>query len=98
MKKYIFFLFSLFTFLLFTSFGTDADKDWKLEKNKNGISVFSFVSEGETLKEIKTLTIVHSSIVAIVSVLLDVKNYPNWIYNCSESYYLKKINSYEMIY
>jgi hypothetical protein len=99
MMKKIYYLSSLlFIFALFTGFDSINEKVWKLEKNKNGIKVYSNVPEGETLKHIKAHAIVKSSLSSIVAVLIDVPNYTNWIYNCSESNSLKQVNNQEMIY
>lgn len=88
----------LFILILFTSFNSDKTAIWKLEKNKNGIKVYSHIPEGESLKQIKTYTIVKSSLSSLISILLDVPNYPSWIYNCSEGRIVKKINEFELIY
>ena len=88
----------LFFLIISTSFDADDTAKWKLEKNKNGIKIYSNVPVGESLKQIKVYTTVHSSLSSIVTLLIDVPNYPQWIYNCSESNCLKKINKKEMIY
>lgn len=84
--------------ILFTSFNSDKSAIWKLEKSKNGIKVYSNIPEGESLKQIKTYTIVKSSLSSLIAILLDVPNYPSWIYNCSEGRIVKKINEFELIY
>ncbi len=97
--KTIFYIISIFTFLIVaTSFDADDTAKWKLEKDKNGIKIYSNVPAGETLKQVKVYTTVHASLSSIVFLLIDVPNYPNWIYNCSGSNCLKKINKREMIY
>jgi hypothetical protein len=98
MKKIFYLCFLLFIFTLFTGFNSGKEKKWKLEKYKNGIKIFSNVPEGETIKQVKAFTTVNSSLSTIISVLIDVPNYTQWIYNCSESNCLKKINNYSMIY
>ncbi|HEY6978062.1 MAG TPA: START domain-containing protein, partial [Chitinophagaceae bacterium] len=51
--------------------------------------------ENSRLKEVRTVTEVTSSLSAIVALLLDAKNYPNWIYSCSEASTLNVINNHE---
>ena len=60
--------------------------------------VYSCIPEGESLKQIKVYTTVKASFSTLLSVLMDVPNYPNWIYNCSESKMIKKKNQKEMTY
>src|SRR4030095_2264754 len=69
--------------------------DWVLQKNENGIAVYTRYAEGSHIKEVKVVNEVTSSLSALVALLLDVKNYPNWIYACSEASVLKEINNHE---
>ncbi|MCO6501211.1 MAG: hypothetical protein J5I47_12660 [Vicingus serpentipes] len=71
---------------------------WKLEKSKNDIQVFSFIPEGKSLKQIKSHAIVKAEMSTILNVLADPDNYVNWIYKCSLSKKIKRINKTEMVY
>ena len=82
--------------VLATSFNTA--KDWQLEKSKNGITVYSYLAEGESLKQLKSHTVIKTSMASIVSVLTDADAYKNWIYKCSVSKKMKKMNESEMVY
>ena len=86
------------SFILLTSFNVDKLSDWKLERNKNGIKVYSYVPPGETLKHIKMFTTVNTNLSSLVSVLTDVTHYTDWIYNCSEARIVEQINQQELIY
>ena len=69
--------------------------DWVLQKNENGITVYTRYAEGSHLKEVKVVNEVTSSLSGLVALLLDVKNYPHWIYACSEASVLKNVSSSE---
>ena len=83
-------------FIVITSFSTQ--KEWKLEKSKNGITVYSYVAEGESLKQIKSHTIIKTSMASLISTLNDVNGYKNWIYKCIISTKIKEINESKMIF
>jgi hypothetical protein len=89
-------VFSFSCFLLLTVLSFAAGKeDWELKKDENGIKVYTRLSEGSNLKEVRVVNEVHSSLSAIVALLLDTKNYPSWIYACSEAQTLKLVNDKE---
>ncbi len=88
----------IFLAIFLTSFVTDKPEKWKLEKNKNGVKVYSYIPKGESLKEIKMNTVVKTSLSAVVSVLQNVSDYTDWIYNCTTSKTIKKNNKSETIY
>jgi len=85
--------FCLFILLPLLSLGDS--KDWKLKKNENGIEVYTRYAENSPLKEVRVITEVQSSLSAIIALLLDVKNYPNWIYSCSEASILSVTNDHD---
>src|ERR1044071_4416289 len=83
-------------FCVLSSFNAFADStDWVLRKNENGIIVYTRLAEGSNLKEVKVVNEVNSALAGLVALLLDVKNYPNWIYACSEASTLKMLNEQE---
>lgn len=90
----VFFLFSFF--ILFSSFSPEASSDWILQKNENGITVYTRYAEGSKIKEVRVVNVVSSSLSGLVALLLDTKNYPQWIYGCSESKPLKIISEREL--
>jgi len=69
--------------------------DWNLKKDENGVKVYTRYADNSKLKEVRTVNVVESSLSGIVALLLDVKNYPNWIYACSEAATLKTVNDHE---
>jgi ribosome-associated toxin RatA of RatAB toxin-antitoxin module len=92
MRASFFFFIILFSLCRISS----ADStDWVLQKNENGIAVYTRYAQGTHIKEVRVVNVVESSLSGLVALLLDVKNYPNWIYACSEASVLKEINSLE---
>ncbi len=83
------------TIILLPFFSLGDPTDWVLKKNEKGIAVYTRYAESSRLKEIRVVTEVKSSLSAIVALLLEIKNYPNWIYACSEASLLNVINNHE---
>lgn len=96
MKRFPFLLISLFVFILFTAFVDDNSGSWVLQKNENGIIVYTRTMEGSQIKEVRVVNKVKSSLAGMVALLLDTKNYTNWIYACTESHSIKVVNPQEI--
>src|SRR5450432_3287214 len=106
-KKYIFFdkiakkTIKLNSVLLFLSliiaigFSAHDSGDWVLRKNKNGIAIYTRYTDGYSIKQLRLIDTVQSSLSGIVALLGDTKNYTEWVYHCSESKTLKLINDQE---
>ena len=69
--------------------------EWVLRKNENGIMVYTRYAEGSDLKEVRVVSEVNSTLSGCVALIMDLKNYPNWIYACSEASVLSVVNSQE---
>ena len=73
-------LFSLF--LQFSICAQDPDliseEDWKLEKSKYDIEVFSKPIDGYKIKAFKATGLVEADIVTVYNVIMDIENYPLW--------------------
>lgn len=82
-------------FILGTSFSFNNANDWVLQKNEQGIEVYTRSVEGSEYKEVRVINSVKSSLSGVVALLLDTKNYPKWIYACGESYLLKQVSNCE---
>ncbi len=78
MKYIIVFIITIST--LFSYQPTDLkDKSWKLEKSKNGIDVYSRTVDGSAIKEGRITLIVKARLSAVVAILEDVNNQPDWL-------------------
>ena len=72
--------------------------DWKLEKQKNGISVFTKTMESSNFKAVKVEAILNGKLNKLDSIIRDVKNHNKWIYSTKDAYPIKYISSNEIIY
>lgn len=70
---------------------------WEIAKNKNGIIVYTRDTDSSSIKEFKAVTTIKSELKDIITILNDVKEYPNWMANCEYSEVLKNINDSERI-
>ena len=69
-----------------------SDKDWNLEKKKEGIRVYSKSVDGSSIKAVRGVTTLRSSLNRIVSILHKPELRPSWDDLCGESYLYKSIN------
>jgi hypothetical protein len=66
--------------------GPSGDQDWKLRKEENGITIFTRSVPGTSFDEFKAIVLIpDASLDEVIDVLLDVKNYPDLIYDCAEA-------------
>ena len=72
--------------------------DWKLEKQKNGISVFTKNIDTSRFKEIKVDAVLNGKLNKLDSIIRDVKNHKQWIYHTKNAYPVKYISKNEIIY
>lgn len=84
--------------IFFSFFHTNAQKDWELKKEKNGIKVYTKTTEGSKLKASKVEMEVKTTIPKILAVLTDVSKYTEWNPKTIESTVLKKVNDKEFYY
>jgi len=96
MKFLRLFFSALFIFIFSSSFFFSTSSDWVLQKNENGIAVYTRFQTGSNVKEVRVVNTVSSSLSGMVALLLDTKNYPHWIYACRESKQLKVVSEREL--
>ena len=84
--------------LFFTIFLPIEDTNWKIEKVKNGITVYTHIPEGSNLKEIRMVSSAKATLSEAVAILVDVEGYPNWIYNCQSAKVINRVKNNEVIY
>ena len=78
MKHYYFSIF-IIAILLLSFAPVDQEKDWKLKKEADGISVYTRDVEGSNIKEFKATAYIASSQKTALDILFDIPNYPRWI-------------------
>ena len=83
-------------FFLTTSLDSNDSSSWVLQKTEHGIKVYTRVTDGSNIKEVRVVNNVKSSLSGMVALLLDSKNYVNWIYACTTSNPIKQVSETEM--
>jgi hypothetical protein len=81
----------------FTSTINAQDSDWETAKNKNGIIVYTRMTDASPIKQCKAVTKIKANFGKIVAMLNDVDNYPNWMANCHYSKIVKEITPFERV-
>ena len=67
--------------------------DWELEKNKDGIKVYTRSNSGSEVLEFKAIATINASRLSIARVIARVSDYPSWFPNCSEARLVEDISS-----
>ena len=81
--------------LLFVFFGMDvtAQAAWELAKEKGDLQVYTRKQEGTDYKEVKVLTVVHSSINELVAAMEDVESQPDWAEGTKEARVIEQLGT-----
>jgi predicted choloylglycine hydrolase len=77
-----YFIFNLL--LMVTFFNTYAQNNWVLEKDKNGIKVWTKKRDGSKLKEFKGVTLMKTSVDELVAVFKNYKKHDLFMYKCTK--------------
>lgn len=93
MKGYFVILISL----LLTGLNGFAD-GWELVKDKNGLKIYTRPTEGSQYKTYKGEASLNMGMQELYHVLADVEQYDQWVYECSESRLLSKVENSEYTY
>jgi hypothetical protein len=72
--------------------------DWELNKDKNGIKVYTAKESTSKYKDIKVEAALQGTIQKLMTILLNVGTTKGWVYGTKESYIIKKINPNEILY
>lgn len=75
-----------------------AQYNWKLEKQKNGISVYLSDVTGSDFKAIKVECVLTGTYAKLIALITNVSQFNNWIYNTKTSTILKQITPLDFIY
>lgn len=73
-------------------------QNWELGKNENNIKVYKGESDSSKYKIIKVEAEMQGTLEKLISILKDVSNNKNWVYNTKRSYRVKTINENEFLY
>lgn len=72
--------------------------DWTLQKDKNGIKVFSRKSTKYKLDELKVETVFDGRLSQLAAIVLDVNNQHEWVYKTVKSQLLKEASLADIYY
>jgi hypothetical protein len=72
--------------------------DWKLEKNSEGIKVYTRSNEGSEVLEFKATATINASRMSLAKIIANVAGYPNWFPNCSSAQLVEVISSTQRKY
>lgn len=89
------YLFILFCFLCGETF---CQYNWKLEKDKDGIKVYSSQSTDSKFKAIKVACTLTGNYNKLIAILFDVTHNSEWVYNSKATTMLKQNNRFDFIY
>ncbi len=67
-----------------------AQSEWKLRKETDGIEVYFRQAEDSNIKELKIKTRTRGTLGAAVAFISDIDNFPNWMEHCSETYIVER--------
>lgn len=70
--------------------------EWKLEKDDNGVKIYTKKIKDHKLKAFKGYTIVKSSPEELLNVIRDVERYPQWMSHIAETYIVEQVNNDEL--
>jgi hypothetical protein len=71
--------------------------EWKLERDKEGIKVYSSIYAGSKIKALKVVCLVESTLSQLAAVMLDIRNQDEWFYH-TNSTILKEVTPNELYY
>lgn len=80
------------------SIPAQAQKDWSLRSNKEGIKVFTRTEAASGLKEIKVQCAVQATLSQMVALVMDVNAGADWVYATRSSTLLKRVSASELYY
>lgn len=88
----------IFIFLAAAALHGKAQPDWKFNKEKKGIKVYTKDSDSSAFKSIKVEGVFDGSWERLSAILMDVKHMDQWVYRTKNSYILKQVSGKEVIY
>ncbi len=81
--------------MLFSDFQTFAQDGWKLEKDKNGIKVYTQKTNSSNLKDSRAVAIINADTREILELFVDVENHWKWMDRIKISRMVKKVSESE---
>ena len=75
-----------------------SQQNWELKTDKEGIKVYKSADSRSKFDQLKLECSVNASVSSLVAVLLDITNYPQWVYHTRKSTLLKKVSDQELFF
>lgn len=75
----------------------DGKAEFAVEKEKNGIKVYTRKIEGSALKEFKGVTSIKTSLTSLIALMDDTAGYTKWLHEVNYAKLIQKINYFERI-
>ncbi len=75
----------------------EADTQWRLEKDEEGIQVYLRDTLGSALKSFKSTMTVKRSLSSLLAVIEDTGSYPRWLHNCRSAKTLKQTSDTQLV-
>ncbi len=96
--KFLLILFASISLLILSSYTIHQETPWVKEVDKKGIVVYTRNIPASSIKEFKAQTTIKAPLSKIVTLLKDIKSYPQWIYATEGSYLIQRKSDTEFIY
>ena len=97
-KHIIIYTIALPLLLSFICFGANAQTDWHLKKDEDGIKVFTANTDNSDFKTIKVECTVKATPSQVVALLMDIDRQHEWVYNSKSGTLLKMVKPNEFIF
>jgi len=88
----------IFLLLFFKVIPASAGIDWKLNTEKDGIKIYTSVVPDSKIKAIKVECEVTATASQLVTILMDIKNAPEWVYHTKSCALVKQVSPSELYY
>ena len=72
--------------------------DWKLQKNKNGILVYSAQVPDSKIRAIKVVAVYQASAEEIADIVMDINTATEWVSHLKSCYLIKRVSQNELYY
>ena len=89
---------SFFIIGLFCTATLSAQYNWKLEKDEDGIKVYTSSVAGSSYKSVRVECTIAGTYSKLINILMNVEHFNEWVYHNKTSRLIKKINAYDLIY
>lgn len=88
----------LLVIIFFMPWGLQAQESWNLEKDKDGIRVFTRQSEHFKFNDVKVECVMEGTIPRLIAVIFDIGNHVKWVYNTKSAYIINRISDSELYF